>query len=110
MRLKDRIVHLSPIDIIPCHSEIYPKKTASITEDMLVRGWQGRPLLVMKLGSGKLKAMGGSHRIRAAVAAGLATIPVIQMTDEEVAALSGTIDWTSDAGPLGPLISENLFS
>jgi hypothetical protein len=62
-----------PIEKIVSHGH---KTTAinveRIEQSMRNGGWQGRPLLVIDMGiEGKVKALTGSHRLEAALRAGL---------------------------------------
>jgi ParB-like chromosome segregation protein Spo0J len=110
-RLEARVKWMDPSKVVPYHSEIYPKKTKMIAESMLKDGWRGRPILVKKLSTGRLRAVSGSHRVRAAIQACLKSIPVIQLTDMEVLAMEEIQDWfTAESGILWPLIEGNLFS
>lgn len=93
MKLRDRVVEMDPRKISPFHEEVDPKHTAKISSSMAKHGWQGRPLVVMELPDGTLKGITGSHRVRAAVAAGLNLIPVIQLGEEERDAVVEQLPW-----------------
>jgi hypothetical protein len=98
MSLSDRIDLIDPRMIRPFHEEMVPEHTKKIAASMTRFGWKGRPLVVMELRNGTIKALTGSHRLRAARLAGLPEVPVIQLTDEERDAVVDsqyTHDWFS---------------
>jgi len=57
------------------HGVAEPRKFRRLTASMATRGWVGRPLLAVPSGDG-FRALTGSHRIAAARAASLETVPV----------------------------------
>lgn len=66
---------MDPRYIQPLHCVRDPEKLRSLVESMKVRGWAGRPILALDAGDSP-QALTGSHRIAAAVEAGLEEIPV----------------------------------
>jgi ParB-like chromosome segregation protein Spo0J len=65
------------------------KKLEDLKNKMISNGWQGRPILTADLGSGN-EALTGSHRIRAAKAAGV-EVPIVRVSDD-------IADYADDAG------------
>jgi ParB-like chromosome segregation protein Spo0J len=65
---------VNPADIKPLHTVRNPALVDRLAADMTENGWQGRPLLAIQ---GKLGyvAWTGSHRIAAAIKAGLQDVP-----------------------------------
>lgn len=70
----------------PLHDVTDPRKVADLAADMETRGWVGPPIVVLS----EVQAITGSHRLRAAIDAGLDTIP--QVTIEDLCTTFG-IDW-----------------
>lgn len=62
----------APTEMIPPHGVENHKLLTTLTETMKRHGWEGRPILVVN-GA----CWTGSHRIAAAVAAGLDEVPVL---------------------------------
>lgn len=71
------IVCLAPGLIRPIHEPRDPKLFGRLLRSMRERGWLGRPLLVVPAVLGVYQALTGSHRLAAALEAGLDTIPAI---------------------------------
>lgn len=76
-----------PYYLQPPHEVRDGDKLARLTDSMRRRGWQGRPLLIRRVGDG-WQALTGSHRIAAARAAELETVPALaidydDLTDEQ---------------------------
>jgi len=69
------IVYLNPTRVKPLHSSRSPQKFVALADDMELNGWTGRPLLVIHRSDLSYQAWTGSHRIFAAIAARLKTIP-----------------------------------
>ena len=69
------IVYLNPTRVKPLHSSRSPQKFVALADDMELNGWTGRPLLVIHRSDLSYQAWTGSHRIVAAIAAKLKTIP-----------------------------------
>jgi ParB-like nuclease domain. len=61
--------------IAPLHDADDVEKLNALTEDMEENGWVGSPIVVYQSGDG-FQAMNGSHRLAAALTAGLDEIPV----------------------------------
>ena len=72
--MQNNIMMLAIADVTPLHEPRNRGHLASLTESMQEDGWQGRPLLVIEREKDFL-AWTGSHRIAAALAAGLSQIP-----------------------------------
>lgn len=81
-------------NIEPPHEVREAEKLAVLVASMQATGWTGRPLLVIAL-DGYHQALTGSHRLAAAEAAGLVTVPciVVEMTDDLADALSTEAGW-----------------
>jgi hypothetical protein len=67
---------VSTTSVYPLHSVYDKYKYTKLVEDMDSHGWIGRPILVEPFGDG-FAAWTGSHRLAAARAAGLSSIPVV---------------------------------
>jgi len=93
MRLVDRVILVSPKDIMPFHEEVDHSYTRKLASNMAKNGWTGRPLVVMDLPDGTLKGLTGSHRVRAAVEAKLKLIPIIKLTSPERDAVVSEFPW-----------------
>lgn len=76
---------LVPNAIKPPHDPDVESKVIALAEEMKLRGWQGRPLVVLPQIRRRYQALTGSHRYEAAKRAGI-KIPVA-IVDEEVAKL-----------------------
>jgi ParB-like chromosome segregation protein Spo0J len=76
------ITYLYAEGIIPLHGVHDPEKLKKLTASMEDCGWQDRPILCLDFGD-RVQALTGSHRIAAAVAAGIDKIPayVVDVTD-----------------------------
>jgi hypothetical protein len=72
----DDVSCLPPSSIRPVHEPKDPDLLELITLSMREGGWLGRPLLVVQEAAG-YQALTGSHRLAAAKAAGLGTVPAI---------------------------------
>lgn len=81
---------MRPGSLIPPHEVRDAEKLTILTESMRRDGWMGEPLLVTEAGS----AWTGSHRIAAAIAAGLEMVPVhvVVLTETQAAALTGEVN------------------
>lgn len=73
---------INPQSITPLHGVKDTDKLAALGESM-TEGWQGRPLLAIDLGNNDIQAITGSHRIAAAIDAGLDRIPVYIISTED---------------------------
>ena len=82
MDSKLKTIKLDEID--PLHEVRDADKLESLTESMRSGGWIGRPLLVQDTGEGWYQAWTGSHRIAAAIAAELDTVPCIVIADADL--------------------------
>jgi ParB-like chromosome segregation protein Spo0J len=68
---------MDPKKITPNHEIRDPRKVAKLATSMRRNGWIGRPIIVVGDESqGDCRALTGTHRIAAAIAAGLDDIPV----------------------------------
>jgi len=84
--IANRSGRLNPLAIEPLHEIRDPEKLFRLQRSMCFDGWQGRPLLVMVYDR-RLQALTGTHRLEAAILAGLDTIPVLlfnPLFDEEL--------------------------
>jgi ParB-like chromosome segregation protein Spo0J len=74
---------MDPRAIEPLHEIRDAATLAALTADMQAHGWMGRPLLVLR--DGVDMALTGTHRLGAAIAAGLDAVPcvVIETDDYE---------------------------
>ncbi len=75
---------LDPEKIEPVNEIDKPKQVTTQAKIMRKEGWIGRPLLVADEGD-RIQAFTGSHRLAAAVEAGLDEIPVVHIPVEELA-------------------------
>jgi hypothetical protein len=78
----DDVVCLPPGVIRPIHEPRDPELFAGILSSMREQGWLGRPLLVVPGTAGVYQALTGSHRLAAALEAGLGTVPAIVLPDD----------------------------
>jgi hypothetical protein len=75
----------SPAMILPPHGVRDPNKVSRVAQSIQQGGWQGRPVLVERMQRGStypFRAWTGSHRIAAALAAGLPRIPAVEVDTE----------------------------
>ena len=70
-------------DIRPLHEVRNKTKLEALTKEIEQHGWTGNPVLVEKVGDG-YRAWTGTHRLAAAKAAGLDTVPVVFVDTEKV--------------------------
>lgn len=76
---------IDPRDLRPLHPAQSRRFTRELAGDMRRDGWQGRPLLVIETGDGDYQAWTGSHRIAAAVLAGLDAVPCYLLPEHSIA-------------------------
>jgi ParB-like chromosome segregation protein Spo0J len=81
---------VSANQVTPPHGVRDEAKLQTIIASMESDGWSGRPVMVFDDAEGQYKALTGSHRIAAAIAAGM-PIPVAIISDEDCAAIID--DW-----------------
>lgn len=67
---------LDPQTITPLHDIRDLDKLHDLIRSMTADGWEGRPLLVMPIGS-CYQALTGTHRLEAAIQSGLSDVPVM---------------------------------
>lgn len=77
MNYDDHAEEIAPKSVRPLHEVRDEEKFAALMEAMQVGGWTGRPLLVVDEGGGDYVALTGSHRLAAAQAVRMSTIPVV---------------------------------
>lgn len=77
-------MNLDPRDIRPLHNVRTPGLRDELAADMMESGWQGRPLLVVESESG-YQAWTGSHRIAAAIEAGMSEVPCYVISEKMIA-------------------------
>lgn len=87
----DRDALIDPKEIEPVNEIDKPDQVKRLTAIMRKEGWIGRPLLIADEGD-RLQAYTGSHRLAAAVKAGLAEIPVVTIPVNAVA------EWINGGG------------
>jgi len=78
--------------IVPLHEVRDEEKLNNLIQSMEETGWCGRPLVVIDCGN-EYRALTGSHRIAAAIKAGLAEIPIACI---EYGTMFEDYDMTSD--------------
>ncbi len=74
---------MDPRNVRPAHEVRDADKLRALTAAMEADGWQGRAILAYRY-TGRVCALTGSHRLAAAVAAGVEEIPVLVIEDEAV--------------------------
>lgn len=79
---------IAPEDLRPLHAARDIDKLNGLASDMREHGWQGRQLLVIQREKAYF-AWTGSHRIAAAIEAGLEEVPCYVLQEDE---LQGEID------------------
>lgn len=89
--LEHQVEHIAPEDIEPPHEVKDSAKLQKITDGMKADpdGWVGRPLVVVKYGSGNqasYQAITGSHRIAAAREV-MNRVPAVVLTEAQAAAI-----------------------
>lgn len=86
----DETILVDVVAVSPPHGIKDPRKLRRLTEHMRRHGWVGRPLLVAPYAGGYV-AWTDSHRLVAARAARLGTVPIyVIAADEEM--IDGTIE------------------
>ncbi len=81
---------IDPEEIVPPHPAF--RDLRWLVADMVENGWQGRPLLVIDTGD-EYVAWSGSHRISAAIEAGLEAVPCYVIPESTiVSATDGAVD------------------
>lgn len=78
-----RTEYLEPSLITARHQVRTEKLVGQLTEDMKAEGWNGRPLLILE-DDGAYIALTGSHRIAAAIAAGLEEVPTLVIETKDL--------------------------
>lgn len=84
-----QIVNVKPAAIQPLHEPCDEDKLARITQSMRQCGWIGRPILAWDCAD-HYEGITGSHRLIAAKAAELETIPVAAIMDADASLID---DW-----------------
>jgi ParB-like chromosome segregation protein Spo0J len=77
------ITSIDPQEIEPLHGVRDQTLLNNLAAEMKQNGWQGRPLLVIDRESG-YSAWTGSHRISAAIEAGLSLVPCYVIDEREL--------------------------
>lgn len=77
MTYDDHAEEVSPKSIRPLHEVRDESKLAALVDAMETSGWVGRPLLVVDEGGGDYVALTGSHRLAAAQAVRMSSVPVV---------------------------------
>lgn len=90
--MKKRTEYIAPEKLLPPHGVEEPKKLDRLIRSMEKKGWIGRPLVGLDEDQNVIRLWTGSHRLAAALAAGLETVPVVLVTEEELAAAMES-DW-----------------
>jgi hypothetical protein len=76
---------IDPKEIKPLHAVTHPVHFDELVADMRENGWQrNRPLLVIERAGGSIIAWTGSHRIAAAIEAGVPTVPCYVLDESEL--------------------------
>jgi hypothetical protein len=79
----NELTSIDPAEIEPLHEVPSQARLDALTAGMKENGWQGLPLLVIEGESGYL-AWTGSHRIPAAIGAGLSLVPCYVIHEHEL--------------------------
>jgi hypothetical protein len=92
-------VWVEPSRVMPYHTADQRGKLAALTESMRRTGWTGRPIVAHPVDGG-YQAWTASHRLAAAIAAKLPTVPVfvVDMTRSANATYQLTGLWFGDYG------------
>lgn len=80
-KFQDVVEYMNPKRIVPPHQVESAEKLNAITQSMKSEGWVGRPILYYDVGQGP-EALTGSHRIQAAIKAGVNEIPVVKVSGD----------------------------
>jgi ParB-like chromosome segregation protein Spo0J len=86
--MNDDTTMIAPEDLRPLHAAHDKRKLNSLALDMRKHGWRGRPLLVIQRQEAYI-AWTGSHRIAAAMKAGLEAVPCYVVQEDQ---LQGEVD------------------
>jgi ParB-like chromosome segregation protein Spo0J len=78
--LTTETLHIDPATLRPPHAVRDAAHSESLAASMRAGGWQGRPILAFGAEGEAPRPLTGSHRIAAARAAGLDTIPVLVLS------------------------------
>lgn len=81
------------------HRPTDPSKLAEITKSMTSEGWIGRPLVVHQDDNGGVphyQAWTGSHRLAAAMATGLESVPCVVVGRKQYRAASESNGWNGN--------------
>lgn len=109
-------LHLDPATLRPPHAVTHPDHLAALTAGMRESGWWGRHILAFCTDGEAPRPLTGSHRIAAARAAGLDTIPVLVLSGfdgddaDELAlyeALDGALRGRGDLAALDTLLLDS---
>ena len=99
------VICIPPREIRPVHEPRDPELLSSLIRSRRRSGWLGRPLLVLREGSGIYQALTGSHRLSAAIQTELSTVPAI-VAPPEVAEKIRSSRYFPKAPPF---IAQDLF-
>ena len=76
--------NVDPLDIEVLHAVNRQGFFNDLVASMVNEGWQGRPVLAIEADSGELVAWTGSHRIAAAIEAGLDVVPCLILPESAI--------------------------
>lgn len=95
--MSDKCIIIPIESITPPHGVIDTLLSFRLTESMRTRGWQGRPLLVVRYRN-RFQALTGSHRWYAATQSNIAAVPclVVENTRQFWKAIGGRRGWQSN--------------
>lgn len=104
MNLGD-VICISPSVIRPVHEPRDPELFARIERSMRKSGWLGRPILVIPGNDRTYQALTGSHRLAAALAVKLTTVPALVLPVEVAEKVRASRYFPK----VPPLIAQDLF-
>lgn len=83
---------IDPREIATLHGVRNRRLLRELTAGMKAEGWHGRPLLVVERANGYL-AWTGSHRVNAALAAGLSNVPCYVLPESKLLKHGVDAEW-----------------
>lgn len=98
-------VWISPRLIVPHHEATDHAKLSTLMRSMHEHGWIGRPIVAHPCDAGRYQAWSASHRLAAALQAGLALVPVfvVDMARSANVSYRHFGFWFGDSAPTNPV-------
>lgn len=90
------MTYINAESIQTLHAVKDQEKLNNIAEDMKVNGWNGRAIVVIDCANEGYQALTGTHRINAAIEAGISEIPCEVISAELFDKICNECDWSLD--------------